>query len=100
MKCFPECVTEGVPKITKDRDEERSERNVIFKLSEKVTDSEITKNSKLPHFRKGYFKLLQSDFYTNKQGQLIYVTETMVKGKAKTVSTSTRIEEFESNDGK
>lgn len=97
MKCFPECVTEGVPRITKDRDEERSVKNVIFQLSEKVTDSENSNNSKSPHFRKGYFKLLQSDFYTNKQGQLIYVTETMVKGKAKTVTTSTRIDKFESN---
>lgn len=94
MKCFPECVTEGVPRITKDRDEDRSERNVTIQVSEKVTDSENTTHSKIPHFRKGYFKRLLSDFYIQKQGQVIFVTETMVKGKAKTVSTSTRIEEF------
>jgi len=94
MKCFPECVTEGVPRITKDRDEDRSERNVTIQVSEKVTESENTTHSKIPHFRKGYFKRLLSDFYTQKQGQVIFVTETMVKGKAKTVSTSTRIEEF------
>lgn len=94
MKCFPECVTEGVPRITKDRDEDRSERNVTIQLSEKITDSENTPHAKIPHFRKGYFKELRSDYYTHKQGQVIFVTETMVKGKAKTVSTSTRIEEF------
>jgi len=94
MKCFPECVNEGVPRITKDRDEDRSERNVTIQVSEKVTNSENTPHSKIPHFRKGYFKELRSDFYTNKQGQIIFVTETMVKGKAKTISTSSRIDEL------
>ncbi|MEP7376540.1 MAG: hypothetical protein ABI675_24290 [Chitinophagaceae bacterium] len=97
MKCFPECVAEGVPKITLERNEKRSERNVIFSLSEKITDSDRTQVSKIPHFRKGYFRLLQSDYFTHKQGQLVYVTETMVKGKAKTISTSERIEEFGRN---
>ena len=97
MKCFPECVAEGVPKITLEKNEKRSMRNVIFSLSEKITDSDRTQVSKIPHFRKGYFRLLQSDYFTHKQGQLVYVTETMVKGKAKTVSTSTRIDEFNSN---
>ncbi len=97
MKCFPECVAEGVPKITIEKNENRSERNVIFSLSEKITDTDLTQVSKIPHFRKGYFRLLQSDYYTHKQGQLVYVTETMVKGKAKTVSTSEKIEEFGRN---
>jgi len=97
MKCFPECVAEGVPKITLEKNEKRSERNVIFSVSEKITDSDRTQVSRIPHFRKGYFRLLQSDYFTHKQGQLIYVTETMVKGKAKTISTSERIEEFGRN---
>jgi len=97
MKCFPECVAEGVPKITLEKNEKRSERNVIFSLSDKITDFDRAQVSKIPHFRKGYFRLLQSDYYTHKQGQLIYVTETMVKGKAKTISTSERIEEFGRN---
>ena len=97
MKCFPECVAEGVPKITLEKNEKRSKQNVIFSLSEKITDSDHTQVSKIPHFRKGYFRLLQSDYFTHKQGQLIYVTETMVKGKAKTISTSERIEEFGRN---
>lgn len=97
MKCFPECVAEGVPKITLEKNEKRSERNVIFSLSDKVTDNYRTQVAKTPHFRKGYFRLLQSDYYTHKQGQLVYVTETMVKGKAKTISTSETIEEFGRN---
>ncbi|MEJ1242543.1 hypothetical protein WBG78_30650 [Chryseolinea sp. T2] len=94
MKCFPECVTEGVPKISDGINKKRSEYNFTFRLSEKIADSGNVV-SKIPHFRKGHFRLLQSDYYAQKQGQLIYVTETMVKGKAKTVSTSERIEEFD-----
>ena len=100
MKCFPECVLDGVPKIVEDIHDVRSERNVNIKLAEKITDPETFGNSKLPHFRKGYFKMLRSDFYTNKKGQIIFVSETMVKGKAKTVSTSTQIQEFEKHAGK
>jgi hypothetical protein len=100
MRCFPECVSEGVPRISYDRDENRSERNITFKLSEAVTDSDDSHRSKIPHFRKGHFKVLKSDYYTHKKGQVIYVTETMVKGKAKTVSTSTQIEEFDDRTNK
>jgi hypothetical protein len=95
MKCFPDCVTEGVPNITYSNNEERSERNVTFQVSEKITESENSQPSKIPHFRKGHFKVLRSDYYKKKKGQVIYVTETMVKGKAKTVSTSKHIDEFE-----
>lgn len=98
MKCFPECVAEGVPKITLERNEQRSEQNVIFRLSQKITDFDRTQVSKIPHFRKGYFRLLQSDYFTNKKGQLSFVPETMVKGKAKTISKSERIEEFGRTD--
>jgi hypothetical protein len=99
MKCFPECVAEGVPKVTLENDEKRSARNVVFSLSDKITDTDQTQVSKIPHFRKGFFRLLQSDYYTHKKGQLVFVTETMVKGKAKTISTSERIEEFGKNAG-
>ena len=95
MRCFPECVTEGVPKVTKSRDEERSEKNIMFQLTEEITDSGNEPRSKRPHFRKGHFKLLKSDYYTNKKGQLIYVSETMVKGKSKTVATSPQIDKFD-----
>lgn len=98
MKCFPECVIDGVPRITVERNEDRSDRNVTFQISDKIVDSDNTGQSKIPHFRKGYFKLLRSDFYTHKRGQLIYVHEAMVKGRAKTVSTSKKIGEFENRN--
>ncbi len=94
MKCFPECVSEGVPRISYDSDEARSENNLTFQLTEKITDSDINQRSKIPHFRKGHFRVLQSDYFVHKKGQIIYVTETMVKGQAKTVSTSSEIAKF------
>lgn len=95
MKCFPECVKEGVPKISFPRGEDRSDNNVVFKMSQAIVEESKFQISKIPHFRKGYFRLLKSDYYTHKKGQLIYITETMVKGKAKTVSKSENIEKFE-----
>ncbi len=94
MKCFPECVKEGVPKISFPRGEDRSDNNVIFKMSQAIFEESKPQISKIPHFRKGYFRLLQSDYFTHKKGQLIYITETMVKGKAQTVSKSENIEKF------
>lgn len=94
MKCFPECVKEGVPKILFPRGEDRSDNNVVFKMSQAIFEESKHQISKIPHFRKGYFRLLQSDYFTHKKGQLIYITETMVKGKAQTVSKSENIEKF------
>lgn len=85
MKVFPECVKEGVPKT------EQSECAYTLEVSEKVIELVATSESNRmlsPHFRKGYIKRLTSDFYTHKKGQLIFVSETMVNGVAKTVEKS------------
>jgi len=95
MKCFPECVIDGVPKITIDRDETRTDNNFTIGLSDKIIELGKISKSKMPHFRSGYFKLLTSDFYTHKKGQLIFVHETMVMAKAKTVYTSDKIKDIE-----
>lgn len=47
-----------------------------------------------PHFLRGYFKRLESDFYKNKKGQIIFVSETMVKGTSKTVYTADNLDEM------
>lgn len=85
MNAFPECVTEGVPPT------EEETLSYMLDTSEKVCNSVKKSDSNrtvTPHFRKGYLKYLQSDFYTNKKGQIIFVQETMVNGKAKTVEKS------------
>ncbi len=88
MSCFPECVDDGVPKDLLERGEDLSARNFSLQLSDKIKESEGSKLSKRPHFRKGHFRLLRSEKFVNKKGQVVFVSETMVKGRAKTVSTS------------
>jgi len=98
MKCFPDCVTDGVPNdIIFERNEKISPTNFTFRVSEKIRENENLPLSKIPHFRKGHFRLLQSDYFTNKKGQFVFVADTMVKGKAKTVSMSEETDEFRRN---
>jgi hypothetical protein len=98
MNCFPDCVADGVPKdLLFERNENLSPRNFTFQVSEKIREDENLPLSKIPHFRKGHFRILQSDYFTNKKGQIVFVAETMVKGKAKTVSMSQETDEFTRN---
>jgi len=97
MNCFPDCVADGVPKNLLERGESTRPRNFTLQLSEKIRGSENSQVSKIPHFRKGHFRVLQSDYFSNKKGQIIFVAETMVKGKAKTVSMSEEKEKFGGN---
>lgn len=86
MKCFPECVKDGVPDVNNSNTYRYKERSIQLSLSDKITDT--VKGAMRPHFRKGYFKLLSSPFYTNKRGQIIWVSETTVNTKSKTVEMS------------
>lgn len=92
MKAFPECVTEGVPK------NENDEYGCTLDISEKIVESVKNTNSNrmvAPHFRKGFWKVLRSDYFTHKKGQIIFVSETMVNGVAKTVEKSTDKEKLD-----
>lgn len=95
MEAFPECVKEGVPKYIK---ESESESSYTLEIAEKVLEPiQKSENAKMisPHFRKGYYKRLSSDFYKNKKGQIIFVSETMVNGKAKTIYTTEKIKSID-----
>lgn len=94
MSCFPECVDDGVPKNLLERSENLSARNFSFHVSDKIKEDKTTKLSKRPHFRKGHFRHLRSDKFVNKKGQVVFISETMVKGKAKTVFTSPEKDKF------
>lgn len=94
MNCFPDCVADGVPKDLFEKSVGKTNKNITFQLSEQVKDINNSSTSKIPHFRKGHFRLLQSDYFSKKKGQLVFVSETMVKGKAKTVSMSSKTDEF------
>ncbi len=61
MNCFPDCVAEGVPKdLLFERNENRPPSNLTFQVSEKIRAYENLPLSKVPHFRRGHFRLLQS----------------------------------------
>lgn len=86
MRCFPECVKDGVPDTNNSNTYRYKDRSVQLGISGKITST--VKGSMRPHFRKGYIKLLSSSFYKNKRGQLIWVSETSVNAKSKTVEMS------------
>jgi hypothetical protein len=95
IRCFPDCVSEGVPKISDTRNQRDFKNPISVEISPDVIQTDSDSTSKIPHFRKGFFRELRSDYFTNKQGQIVYVSETMVKGKAKTVALSSDLEKFE-----
>ena len=95
MKVFPECIKDGAPENLKEMNFQNS---FTLQVAEKVNPIiSNLKNGKMltPHDRRGYFKRLRSDKFTHKQGQLIFVSETMVNGKAKTVFNTEKINEIE-----
>lgn len=79
--CFPECLVYGAPHDIK------TQNNHYLNTSEKVVDAGERAESGvvIPHFRRGYFKRLSSDFYKNKKGQIVFVHETIVNGVTKTL---------------
>ncbi|SFH31347.1 hypothetical protein [Pedobacter insulae] len=97
MNCFPDCVADGVPKDLFEKSVGKTDRSISFQLSEKIKGIQDSPTSKIPHFRKGHFRVLQSDYFANKKGQIIFVAEAMVKGKAKTVSMTSNTEQFVNN---
>ena len=97
MECFPECVRDGVPDTNNSNTYRYKDRSVQLGVSDKIT--ETVKGSMRPHFRRGYMKFLSSDFYKNKRGQLIWVSETTVNAKSKTVEMSDdeqKVQDFKS----
>ncbi len=98
MNCFPDCVTEGVPKDLFEKSIKKSDRSFTFHVADKIKDIENLPVSKIPHFRKGHFRSLQSDYFTNKKGQIVFVVETMVKGKAKTVAIADNISDWDNQN--
>ena len=92
MQIFKDCIIDGVPRITVERNEKRTTNNKTLAISKYLEDKE-TKGTITPHKRNWYIKYLRSDFYTKKKGQLILVRETMVNGIAKTFYTASDINE-------
>lgn len=81
INAFPECVIDGVPNgVKKD-----SKAKVISTSEKIVSHTSVEHGFVRPHFRSGYFRHLNSDYFVNCKGQVRFIASTMVKGKAKTV---------------
>lgn len=81
-QCFPECILTGPPKDFLDLNQyTRTLKAVHLTTAEEILD----RTGVTPHFRRGHFRLLQSEFYTKKQGQIVFVKSAFVKGKAVTI---------------
>ena len=81
INAFPECVVDGVPSGVK-----RDNNAKTLSTSEKVVSHTTVEHGFVrPHFRSGYFRHYNSNFYVNCKGQVRFITSTIVKGKAKTV---------------
>lgn len=70
--CFPDCLVDGAPHDVK------TENNHYLNTSEKVVDvtEKVAAGVIIPHFRRGYFKQLSSDFYKNKKGKMRFQFKT------------------------
>ena len=80
ISAFPECVVDGAPPVKVEGSRERA---TTIKASEPI--KQVYKYGVSPHMRRGHFRFLKSDKYTNKQFQAVYVKPTMVKGRASTI---------------
>ena len=93
IEAFPDCVVDGTI-------EEKHAFDRFYKAKNRMKlathESLVSHDSVTPHFRRGYFKRLDSKFFKNKRGQVIFVRSTFVKGKAVTVMDD-GITELEAN---
>lgn len=79
---FPDKIVPGVPKDFESFETYKGIKTISINPHESI----IYRSGVTPHFRKGHFRNLESDRYVNKKGQIIWVSESFVKGfQAKTV---------------
>lgn len=81
INAFPESVIDGVPAGVKRNPAAKS-----ISMSDKIISHTSVEHGFIrPHFRSGYFRHLNSDYFVNCKGQVRFIESTMVKGRAKTV---------------
>lgn len=81
--CFPETVKDGVPEDLKHTAYHNNPVNKTVSVSPEIFHGDHA--SPTAHFRKGHFRCLRSEKFKNKRFQVVFVHETFVNGKAKTV---------------
>ena len=78
---FPESVVDGIPCFLKYPRKITGGKKVAIRGVTEIID----RAGSTPHFRKGHFRFLSSDRFTNKQGQVVFVKGAFVRGRAKTI---------------
>ena len=82
MNAYPENVINGVPqKAVLDENLKISDRKITISKN-----TELFENyEKSPHLRRGHWRTFTSDYFTNKQGETIWIDPIYIKGEAYTV---------------
>lgn len=81
IKCFPHAVRYGFPDCAKHPAHYKGERCALVSAVPEVEE----RNGPTPHFRTGHFRCYVDDRYTKMRGQVQWIEDTFVKGRAKTV---------------
>lgn len=77
IQAFPEVVKDGIPKGYKT-DNMRGKRQTV-KLCNKICIEDS--KSVTPHFRRGHFRYLGSEYYSKMRGKTIFIESTVVNSK-------------------
>lgn len=84
ISCFPEMLKDGPPDDIKHPSYHNYDTSKTVGISEHVCTGE-SHSSPTAHFRRGHFRVLRSMRFTHKRFQAVFVRQTFVAGKAKTV---------------
>ena len=82
MNAFPENVITGVPNraIIDEKNNISEKRITISKNNELFRKHDVS-----PHLRRGHWRTFTSDYFTNKQGETVWIDPVYIKGEAITV---------------
>lgn len=84
IDAFPQCLHDGPPNLTIKKPY-LNLMNSAKVQAHPIIIQQHKKSLTSPHFRRGHFKILKSERFSNKRFQTIYVSPTIVNGKSETV---------------
>lgn len=88
--CFPDAVVDGVPEDLKRPANHRHETSKT--LTQHPSIAQKSDGSVSPHYRRGHFRFLKSSRFKNARWKTVFVHDSFVKGRAKTVLTPEQVD--------
>lgn len=85
LACFPECIIPGVPEDLKHPSFHSGGKRYTMYLSPSIQSQNGTRASPCGHFRRGHFRVLNSEWFKKKRYQVVFIEHTYVNGRAHTV---------------